>query len=68
MKKQKSRRKGSGRWAERTPSVKLASPYPHESAPSREPRRVDHAAGERFYESSYDIRRGYTHDRSITIL
>jgi hypothetical protein len=66
MKQQNSRRT-AGRWSRRTAPEKLASHSTDDSPPVREPRTFDRIVGPRPYESSYDISRGYMHDRSIVL-
>lgn len=66
MKQQKSRRT-AGRWSERTVPTKSALRYADDSPPRREPRTLERIAGQGPYESSYDISRGYTQDRSIVL-
>jgi hypothetical protein len=66
MKQQNSRRT-TGRWSRRTAPEHLASHSADHSPPVREPRTFDRIVGQRPYESSYDISRGYTQDRSIVL-
>lgn len=65
MKQQNSRRTAR-RWSRPTPPEKLAL-HGTDSPPIREPRTFDPIVGQRPYESSYDISRGYMQDRSIVL-
>jgi hypothetical protein len=67
MKQQKSRRT-AGRWSERTvPAKKSALRYTDDSPSPQEQRMLERITGQGPYESSYDISRGYTQDRSIVL-
>jgi hypothetical protein len=71
MKQQNSRRT-AGRWSKRSAlarsaPAKLALHSSDDSPPVREPRTFDRIVGQRPYESSYDISRGYMQDRSIVL-
>jgi hypothetical protein len=66
MKQQNSRRIAR-RWSRRTTPESLALHSADDTPPVREPRTFDRIVGQRPYESSYDISRGYMQDRSIVL-
>jgi hypothetical protein len=66
MKQQRSRR-AARRWSRITAPDKLALHGTDDAPPVREPRTFDRIVGQRPYESSYDISRGYMQDRSIVL-
>lgn len=65
MKQNTERR--TGRWSDRPAQTELVSPYADKRPEPRIPRSTDHITGPGPYESSYQISRGYAHERSIHI-